>query len=373
MLAEPGKSAPPSNMNYRTSTKLNALSGKDLYASRLELSKNFLAKIEWHKKRLIRRESMLLYDVTLLTRASLKLITAKTPKMAKFSKKIRNRTMRLRLIALLALVNTRQNIGILTVYYSRFHLRTDGWLDYEMVDGTRVLVDRREIRINSREFKSYVQNLPPLTPFLFDMIIGKILGDATLKGISQGGCKFSFIHAVKYADYLFHIYDLLHEYVGSPPTITISSFQKGRYKKLYYKVSFSTYTCKAFMPLLSVMYCNKPGTNKYIKYVPENIAEFLTPVALAYWYMDDGNGGHLTKGNHRGPYKLSTNSFTLEDVTRLANALESRHNIPMYLAEREKTKKGNRTWAILTKGGQTFRIFADVVRPYMIPILLYKL
>ena len=43
----------------------------------------------------------------------------------------------------------------------------------------------------------------------------------------------------------------------------------------------------------------KPGA-------PENIHELLTPRALAYWFMDDGNS--YQNGRHRA-YMFSTHSF----------------------------------------------------------------
>lgn len=48
--------------------------------------------------------------------------------------------------------------------------------------------------------------------------------------------------------------------------------------------------------------------------MPANIQDFLTPLALAIWIMDDG--GRVGKG-----LKLATNSFTYEDSLRLTQVL----------------------------------------------------
>jgi len=54
--------------------------------------------------------------------------------------------------------------------------------------------------------------------------------------------------------------------------------------------------------------------------VPANIAEYLTPLALAIWIMDDG--GRVGNG-----LKLATNSFTFEDTSRLALILTQLYDI----------------------------------------------
>jgi ubiquinol-cytochrome c reductase cytochrome b subunit len=54
--------------------------------------------------------------------------------------------------------------------------------------------------------------------------------------------------------------------------------------------------------------------------VPANIANYLTPLALAIWVMDDGAcvGKSL---------KLCTNSFTYADCNRLTNVLYDLYHI----------------------------------------------
>lgn len=51
--------------------------------------------------------------------------------------------------------------------------------------------------------------------------------------------------------------------------------------------------------------------------VPNNIAELLTPVALAYLIMADGN-----YDARRNRVRIYTNSFSKEEVTLLATAIQ---------------------------------------------------
>lgn len=57
-----------------------------------------------------------------------------------------------------------------------------------------------------------------------------------------------------------------------------------------------------------------------MKRVPLNIADYLSPLALALWIMDDG--GRVGYG-----LKLATNSFTFEDTTRLSLVLSELYGI----------------------------------------------
>lgn len=56
-----------------------------------------------------------------------------------------------------------------------------------------------------------------------------------------------------------------------------------------------------------------------VKIIPTNIDKLLSPVGLAYWYMDDGVF-HKTSGG----FSLATNSFTLAEVQFLINILKDK-------------------------------------------------
>ena len=69
------------------------------------------------------------------------------------------------------------------------------------------------------------------------------------------------------------------------------------------------------------------------KIIPNNIANLLTPVSLAYWIMDDGcfTGSGL---------KLHTNSFSLEELNLLIKALDINFSIKasLNISKREKSQ-----------------------------------
>ena len=66
------------------------------------------------------------------------------------------------------------------------------------------------------------------------------------------------------------------------------------------------------------MFYNEAG----VKIIPANIGELLTPVGLAYWFMDDAYLHKSSKG-----FYLSTNSFTLAETGLLIEILKTNFDL----------------------------------------------
>ena len=101
--------------------------------------------------------------------------------------------------------------------------------------------------------------------------------------------------------------------------------------------------------------------NKFVKIVPSNIEEYLTPVALAIWFMDDGS--KLQKGA-----KIATNCFTFKEVLFLCEVLQKKYNL-IVTVQSGGIDKGH-TLYIHPK---SMSIFSKLVKPFMLPSLYYKL
>lgn len=101
--------------------------------------------------------------------------------------------------------------------------------------------------------------------------------------------------------------------------------------------------------------------NKFIKIVPMNIEKYLTPLALAIWFMD--NGSNLDKSA-----KIVTNCFTFEEICFLCEVLKKKYNI---IATPNKCKQ-NKGFIIYIHVNSMF-LFSNIIKPYMLPSLYYKL
>lgn len=98
------------------------------------------------------------------------------------------------------------------------------------------------------------------------------------------------------------------------------------------------------------------------KQVPAAISDCLDPLALAVWYMDDGGRGGRT------PLGMVWNvtSFSPNEWERLRNALKSRYEIETTI---QRAGKGVHLYIRSASAAR----FVEVVRPFVIPSMSYKL
>ena len=110
-----------------------------------------------------------------------------------------------------------------------------------------------------------------------------------------------------------------------------------------------------------MFYIKNDITNNYIKIVPLNIEEYLTPLALAIWFMDDGS--KLGSG-----VRIATNNFTLKEVQFLCNILYKKYNLTATIHVGGKNKG-----FVLYIHTKSVPLFSSIVKSYMHPSLYYKL
>lgn len=187
-------------------------------------------------------------------------------------------------------------------------------------------------------------------PDLDQVMVGLLLGDGTLvKKYTGGGTYFKFAQGMIHFDYLQHVFDLFKSagHVNMPSTSMGMSTIKG----VEYKwAQFSTRSLPDWNYLHSIWYVDG------VKVIPANIDTLITPVSLAYWFMDDG--GWTKTGIH-----LATNSFTPEDTARLVNVLQVKFGLKCSIHSRNRIY----IWAA------SCPIFIDIVRPYIHFGMVYKL
>lgn len=142
---------------------------------------------------------------------------------------------------------------------------------------------------------------------VWEVITGELLGDGHLscdpvnKPLINGRLEFTFAAAIlHYVNYL-KFYVLAPICTTSNPTPWPNTV-KGQQPLQYW---FSTKRMPAITSLHSLWYKEIDG--KYIKVLPINIEELLTPIAFAHWIMGDG---YFTGGST----KLCTDNFTKEEV-----------------------------------------------------------
>lgn len=193
-------------------------------------------------------------------------------------------------------------------------------------------------------------------PFLHEIFIGKILGDACIN--KTGNLCFS--QSVKQKDYVEHCFDLFKSYIR--PNRQIKSYMNKRNDKLHEILSFET--CAIFKDYLPLFYKNEEITNRRIKIIPSNISEMLTARAIAYWFMDDGCYYSTNR------VMLCTHSFTLEENTLLSEVLNKKFSLKCSLISVKQPKNPNYNWypLIIEKSYD----LKDLIKAYLLPSFNYK-
>lgn len=125
---------------------------------------------------------------------------------------------------------------------------------------------------------------------------------------------------------------------------------------------FSTKRLPSFTQLYETWY--KQVNGKYIKSLPLNIEELLTPIALAHLIKGDGYYAD-------GSVKICTDNFTKQEVLILTKVLGDKFGIKATINKRSNASN-NVVW-IIRISRLSMEKLITLVSPHMIPEMLYKL
>ena len=231
-------------------------------------------------------------------------------------------------------------------------------------------LDSNKIFNNIWIFSSSELSKEQLSKFLipstvWEVITGELLGDGYIsydplnKPLINGRLEFTFAAKILYyVNYLkFNV--LASICTSSNPTPWPNSQLEGKEPRQYW---FSTKRLPAITNLYQLWY--KLIDSKFIKVLPFNIEELLTPIALAHWIMGDG---YFTDGS----LKLCTDNFTKDEVLRLIEVLYAKFGIKATINQRTNSN-GAIKWRIRISRLSMDKLIS-LVRPYVISEMLYKL
>jgi ubiquinol-cytochrome c reductase cytochrome b subunit len=195
----------------------------------------------------------------------------------------------------------------------------------------------------------------PLSQEAQDVLIGTLLGDAWMRFVGKTSAFYGFSQSLSHGSYFHHVLGFFSHIVNAESK---QEFLRNKPDgKTYTTLAFRTFTLEVLYPYATMFYNVDPDTGKYVKFVPSNISELLTPRALAFWIMDDG---FKVK---RGGVTLCTDSFTPEHVQLLKSVLESKFGLMCTV------QKKNRIYI----SGKSLHKLTSIVGQYMHPSFMYKL
>jgi len=138
-----------------------------------------------------------------------------------------------------------------------------------------------------------IRNQMELPSFLDQVLIGICLGDGFFEksGSHKSNVRFKLTFAERYSALANYIYGLFCYYIN-PKGYYKNKVQSGLNSKFYGRIQLTSVALPVFNKYHNLFY--KLIGAKYIKVIPLNIEELLTPISLAFFIMGDGNY-HKTK------------------------------------------------------------------------------
>lgn len=191
---------------------------------------------------------------------------------------------------------------------------------------------------------------------IVSIFYGTLLGDSHAERRESGnGTRISFSQESNRSEYLLYLHSLVANIGYCNPKQPVIQSRLGTKGSMRYVMRFHTFTYSSLDDLHSAWY------EKGVKHVPSNIAEYLTPLALALWIIDDG--GRVGSG-----LKLATNSFTFEDNLRLVQVLHKLYNIKATVQSAGKPEQ-----YIIYIWAESILTLKQIVKPHIVSSMLYKL
>ena len=201
-----------------------------------------------------------------------------------------------------------------------------------------------------------ILRIGPHNKDVLSIIFGSLLGDAYAEKRAGGlGTRINFYQEAVHVGYLYYLHKLFSNLGYCNPKIPVVTSRLGPKGKIRQIVRFRTWTYTSFNWIHELWYKNN------IKQVPANIAEYLTPLALAIWIMDDGC--KVGKG-----LKFSTNSFSYNECLILVKALNDNFNLKASVQS-----AGSNDQYVIYIWKESMNDLRNIVSPYIIPEMKYKI
>jgi hypothetical protein len=216
------------------------------------------------------------------------------------------------------------------------------------------MTTQQQRKLRGKKLEIYKQSLQ-LTDLQREVLIGTLLGDSSMSLREGKPCySIKFEQGEAHAEYVTHLYEIFEPFTGtSPKWRWIDSEHKRR------ALWFRTYRHDSLIFYYNLFYEGEGEHRR--KIVPKNIAKFLTPRVMAYWFMDDGN-----QTSDKLTYCINTQGFKQHESQMLCNVLKEKYNITASL------NKDKDSWRIYI-WRESAVSFRTLVEPYVLSCFHYRL
>ena len=203
-----------------------------------------------------------------------------------------------------------------------------------------------------------------------EILVGCILGDLHLQTMTNGDtfrCVFEQGDSGKHShkEYLFHLYDCFKGLCSSEPRL--------KWKKEGNKSwVFETRALSTFQFYGKLFYRWDPEKGKKVKSLPMRpnlLKKLITPISVAYWFMDDGS---LKSRESKGVI-FNTHNFTFKEVQLLCDILNQKFGLLVKPRLQRHLWKGEmREYNQIYVSGHSFEKLEELVFQQLHWSMLYK-
>jgi hypothetical protein len=202
-----------------------------------------------------------------------------------------------------------------------------------------------------------------------DPLIGNLLGDGSLQinkkgvdGLPKPTSNANFVITLKNKEYVYQLWQNIYFTICTKTVPNPWPNPKTGLPTTQY--NFKSRALPSLTLLHSQWYKWSEHKKGFIKIVPLNIEELLTPIGLALWIMDDG----FKSGNG---ICLCTESFTIAEVELLKKVLEFKFGLTVTIQIRN-TSGGTLGYRLYISSKSRDKLLS-LVKSYFIPSMNYKL
>jgi hypothetical protein len=192
---------------------------------------------------------------------------------------------------------------------------------------------------------------------ILSILIGSLLGDGTMERDGNGS-RFAFYQEKTHGEYLLWLHKTISNLGYCKKDIPVIQTRSGNTEELCYIFRFRTYMYSSFNWIHNEFYPKPLGR----KIIPNIIDQYLSPMALAIWIMDDG-----TRFKNKG-LKFCTNSFTLKEIKYLSLLLKNKYSLESTI---HKVGVVNQYNIYIPKS--SIEPLIKIVKPYIHPSMYYKI
>lgn len=203
------------------------------------------------------------------------------------------------------------------------------------------------------------QRIGPHNYDILCVIFGSLLGDSHAEK-RVNATRICFQQESSNVDYLHHIWKIFNDTGYCSDVKPALQKRIGPNGKIRFVCRFKTFTYGSLNWIHEAFYING------VKVVPTIISDFLSPLALAIWIMDDGVWAGYG-------VRIATNSLTLVDVQRLCEVLNQKYGLVCSAVINGYSKHEGLPQYNLYIQAESIPTLRKLVKPFFVESMFYKL